>query len=215
MYHGQKTGYSILDPRFLALMNHYLIEPVACTPASGWEKGQIERQVQFVRQKLFCPKLRFDDLESLNNWLIAKCAELGYRAHPERQDRTIDSLYKEECGHLRPLGQAFDGYVEKRVRARSTCLVQYDSNRYSVPARYAGCHVSLRAYANRISLVAGHEVIAEHKRHFTKNVSYFEWFLILGALCPTLGTQTGSPAGWGAFCGQIYLMAVACCHEQD
>jgi transposase len=28
--------------RFLALANHYLFEPVACTPASGWEKGQVE-----------------------------------------------------------------------------------------------------------------------------------------------------------------------------
>jgi len=26
----------IFHPRFLALMNHYVIEPVACTPASGW-----------------------------------------------------------------------------------------------------------------------------------------------------------------------------------
>jgi len=26
--------------RFLALMNHYLIEPMACTPAAGWEKAQ-------------------------------------------------------------------------------------------------------------------------------------------------------------------------------
>jgi transposase len=26
--------------RFLALMNHYLIEPIACTPAAGWEKGE-------------------------------------------------------------------------------------------------------------------------------------------------------------------------------
>jgi len=25
--------------RFMALANHYLFEPVACTPASGWEKG--------------------------------------------------------------------------------------------------------------------------------------------------------------------------------
>jgi transposase len=31
--------------RFMALANHYLFEPVACTPASGWEKGQIENQV--------------------------------------------------------------------------------------------------------------------------------------------------------------------------
>jgi hypothetical protein len=30
--------------RFLALANHYLFEPVACTPESGWEKGQVENQ---------------------------------------------------------------------------------------------------------------------------------------------------------------------------
>ena len=29
---GKQRDY---HPRFLALMNHYLIEPVACTPASG------------------------------------------------------------------------------------------------------------------------------------------------------------------------------------
>jgi hypothetical protein len=34
--------------------------------------------------------------------------------------------------------------------------------------------VSLRAYAGRIVLVSGKEVIAEHKRRFTRNVSYFE-----------------------------------------
>lgn len=59
-------------------------------------------------------------------------------------------------------------------RVRSTCLVQYDSNRYSVPARFAGQRVSLRAYADRIKVVAGQDVIAEHKRRFTRNVSYFE-----------------------------------------
>src|SRR4051794_5967379 len=28
--------------RFLQMCGHYLVEPVACTPASGWEKGQVE-----------------------------------------------------------------------------------------------------------------------------------------------------------------------------
>lgn len=28
--------------RFLTLANHYLFEHVACTPESGWEKGQVE-----------------------------------------------------------------------------------------------------------------------------------------------------------------------------
>jgi transposase len=57
-------------PRFLALMNHYVMEPVACTPASGWEKGQVERQVQDLRNQLFTPKLNFDNLQSLNDWLL-------------------------------------------------------------------------------------------------------------------------------------------------
>ena len=32
------------NTRFLAMMNRYLIEPAACTPAAGWEKGQVENQ---------------------------------------------------------------------------------------------------------------------------------------------------------------------------
>lgn len=39
--------------RFLTLANHYMFEPVACTPESGWEKGQVENQVGNVREWLF------------------------------------------------------------------------------------------------------------------------------------------------------------------
>ncbi|WP_063299351.1 IS21 family transposase [Pseudovibrio sp. WM33] len=164
----------IYHPRFLALMNHYVMEPVACTPASGWEKGQVENQVQFLRRHLFTPKLVFEDLEGLNAWLHLHCDELGKRSHPEQPERTIDAVFTDDCAQLRPLGRAFDGYVEKTGRVRSTCLVQYASNRYSVPAHFAGKLVSLRAYADRIVVVAGQEIIAQHTRGFTKNTSYFE-----------------------------------------
>ncbi|AUQ57118.1 transposase [Phaeobacter inhibens] len=103
-----------------------------------------------------------------------RCEELANRPHPEQQDRTIAEVFEDERAELRPLGRPFDGYVEKTVRVRSTCLVQYASNRYSVPSHFAGQHVSLRAYAGRIMLVSGQDIIAEHKRRFTRNVSYFE-----------------------------------------
>ena len=86
----------IFHPRFLALMNHYVMEPVACTPASGWEKGQVENQVQFLRSRLFTPKLAFDDLEGLNAWLYLQCDALGSRPHPERQDQTVDAVFAAE-----------------------------------------------------------------------------------------------------------------------
>ena len=35
----------LYNRRFLQMCSHYLVDPVACTPASGWEKGQVENQV--------------------------------------------------------------------------------------------------------------------------------------------------------------------------
>ena len=112
----------VFHPRFLALMNHYVMEPVACTPASGWEKGQIENQVQHIRQWLFTPKLDFSDLDALNAWLSLRCNELGIRAHPDQKDQTTDAIFAMEQAELRPLGIGFDGYVEKAVRVRSIAL---------------------------------------------------------------------------------------------
>lgn len=44
--------------RFLQMCSHYLVEPVACTPASGWEKGQVENQIGLVRERLLTPRVR-------------------------------------------------------------------------------------------------------------------------------------------------------------
>jgi transposase len=44
--------------RFLQMCSHHLVDPVACTPASGWEKGQVENQVGLVRERFFAPRLR-------------------------------------------------------------------------------------------------------------------------------------------------------------
>ena len=34
--------------RFAQMCSHYRVEPTACTPASGWEKGQVENQVGVI-----------------------------------------------------------------------------------------------------------------------------------------------------------------------
>jgi transposase len=52
--------------RFLQMCSHYLVDPVACTPASGWEKGQVENQVGQVRERFFTPRLRMKSYEELS-----------------------------------------------------------------------------------------------------------------------------------------------------
>ena len=46
---GQEADY---NRRFQEMFSHHLVEPVACTPGAGWEKGQVERQVGDVRGRL-------------------------------------------------------------------------------------------------------------------------------------------------------------------
>ena len=156
--------------RFMALANHYLFEPVACTPASGWEKGQIENQVGNIREWLFTPIVRFASLEELNVWLATRCRELAQRKHPVIKERSIAALFAEEQPVLRPITAPFDGYVEHMTRVSSTCLVALDRNRYSVPAEYAGRAVSVRSTATEVRIVADGAVIGEHARCFGRDL---------------------------------------------
>src|SRR3990167_3342541 len=63
----------VFNRRFLVMADHYMVEPTACSPAAGWEKGQVENQVQTIRGRFFQPRLRFASLEELNGWLEAEC----------------------------------------------------------------------------------------------------------------------------------------------
>ena len=155
--------------RFLTLANHYLFEPVACTPESGWEKGQIENQVGNIREWLFTPMAKFEDFAALNAWLATRCQELAGRVHPEQLSRTISECFAEEQPLLMPIKANFDGYVEETRRASQLCLIRIDRNRYSVPAKWANTVVSVRLTADRVRMVSEGQVIAEHIRHFSRD----------------------------------------------
>ena len=160
-------------PRFLALMSHYAIEPVACSPASGWEKGQVESQVKTLRKQIFSPRLSFAALADLNDHLANRCDELTNKPHPEGRTRTLAEIFKQEHSKLRPVGKSFDGYAERSVRVSGTSLVQYDTNSYSVPCTHTHQTVSIRAYADRITITDGNTVIAEHQRCFDRYKKQF------------------------------------------
>jgi transposase len=155
--------------RFMVLANHYLFEPVACTPASGWEKGQVENQVGNIREWLFTPLARFASFEALNEWLATRCRELAARKHPAMPQRSIAACFAEERPSLRPVTADFDGYVEQMLRVSSTCLVAVDRNRYSVPAAFAGRAVSVRTTATTVRIVADGATVAEHARRYGRD----------------------------------------------
>ncbi len=169
-----------VNARFAAMASHYLFEPEFCNPASGWEKGQIEKNVQDARRRLWQPLPNFPDLDALNAWLEARCvAQWGQIVHGGVPGSVADA-HAGEVQSLMALGRPFDGFVEQTKRVTPTCLVHFDRNRYSVPASFANRPVSLRIYPERIVVVAEGQILCEHARiidrsHHLPGRTVYDW----------------------------------------
>jgi hypothetical protein len=161
-----------INKRFTAMVSHYLFEAEFCNPASGWEKGQIEKGVLDARRRVWQGAPAFKSLADLNQWLRQRCQDLWQELpHPEDKRRTLWDYWQAEREQLMDVPAAFDGFVEFNKRVSSTCLITHEHNRYSVPASFANRPVSLRVYADRLVVVAEAQVVAVHERVFTRDHS--------------------------------------------
>jgi transposase len=157
------------NPRYLDFARHYGFQIVACNVAKGNEKGRVERGVGYVKHN-FLNGLELPDFAALNPavqvWLESVA---NARLHRETHRRPVD-LWAEERAQLQPLNpRPFDVGKVLAVRANRQFRVTFESNRYSVPARFAGCPVTLKAYPDRLCVYHGAELIARHVRSFERH----------------------------------------------
>ena len=175
--------------RFLRMCAHYLVEPVACTPAAGWEKGQVENQVGLVRERFFTPRLRVTSYDELNAWLLDRCvAYAKAHKHPELTDRTIWQAFEAERPKLVPISGPFDGFHATQASVSKTCLVRFDNNKYSVSSRAVGRPVEIQAYADRVVIRQDGAIVGEHRRCFGRGETiYNPWHYV-----PVLARKPGA-----------------------
>ena len=172
IFQGKERLY---NRRFLQMCSHHLVDPVACTPASGWEKGQVENQVGLVRERFFAPRLRVKDFDELNALLADKCVDYARKHdHPERPGVTIWAAFEEERPFLIPYRGRFDGFHALPASVSKTCLVRFDNNKYSVNAAAVGRPVDIHAYADRIVIRQDGRVVGEHRRCFGRDQTIFD-----------------------------------------
>jgi transposase len=183
---GKDRAY---NRRFVQMCAHYLVEPVACTPASGWEKGQVENQVGVVRERFFTPRLRVKSYDELNAWLMDQCiAYAKAHRHPELRDRTIWEAFEAERPSLVAYAGRFDGFHAVPASVSKTCLVRFDNNKYSVTASAVGRPVEIRAYADRIEPRQDGRIVGEHRRCFGRDQTIFDpWHYV-----PVLARKPGA-----------------------
>jgi transposase len=175
--------------RFLQMLSHHLVEPTACTPAAGWEKGQVENQVGVVRRRFFSPRLKFKSYADLNGYLLDRCiAHARSQAHPEQKDKTVFAVFEAERSALIPYRGPFDGFHATSAAVSKTCLIRFDRNRYSVTSSAVGRPVDVHAYADRIVIKQDGIIVGEHRRRFgCDQIAYDPWHYV-----PVLARKPGA-----------------------
>ncbi len=184
--------------------SRYSLRP--CTPASGWEKGQVENQVGLVRERFFSPRLRVKSLDELNVWLLDKCiAYAKSHRHPEQADQTIWQMFEAERSKLVPYAGPFDGFHSVPASVSKTCTVRFDNNKYSVISTAVGRPVEVHAYADRIVIRQDGVIVAEHPRCFGRAETIYDpWHYV-----PVLARKPGALRNGAPFRDWVLPTAMA------
>lgn len=159
-------SHAMKQAGYTALSAHYGFDAIFCNPSEGHEKGLVEGLVGWSRRNILVPVPRVESLRELNTMLSDRCKK--YENHVVRgKPDSVGAMFLSEQDALRPLPKYIFEVakcVSARVNAFST--VRFRTNDYSVPVKYVGRHVGIKAYPERIEVFCAGERIAEHERSF-------------------------------------------------
>ena len=168
----ERRGSTIrFHPTLLAFAGHYRYEPRPVAIARGNEKGRVERAIRYVRENFFAG-LAYTDLDDLNakaqQWTQGTAAD---RPCPEDRTASVREVFTLERSKLLPLpGDDFPTAERKEVQTGKTPYVRYDLNDYTVPHTHVRRTLSVLATSERVRILEGHTVLADHPRSYDKGV---------------------------------------------
>jgi len=166
----ERQGDAIrFHPTLLSLSAHYRFEPRPVAVARGNEKGRVERAIRYIRDNFFPGRERLI-LEELNAQADAWCQGISAdRICPEDKNLTVREAFIQEQPSLLALpDNPFNTQETLTVSARKTPYIRFDQNDYSIPHQHVQTSLQVIADIDRVRILEGGVVIAEHDRSFGK-----------------------------------------------
>lgn len=160
----ERLGDAIrFNPDYLAFAAHYRSEPRPVAVARGNEKGRVGRSIRFIRENFFAARA-FTDVSDLNAQAKAwKDGPAFDRPWPEGEQLAVRRAFEAELPSLMTL--PMDTYpVDARVEvsvAKTPCI-RFDLNDYSIPHTHVRRTLTVLANADRVRVLDGATVLAEH-----------------------------------------------------
>lgn len=173
-----------LHPRYAALAQHYTFDPKFCLPAQAHEKPDAESGVRAVQRRFATPVPRVAGLEELNEHMRQRCLDERRRTVRSSSGAFVigDRFAEDVTAAGRLPARPFDPCVARPAVADKYQTVAFDTNRYSVPRPWAFREVTVKGYVDRVVVVAGGRVVAEHPRCYDRSRQVLDPVHFLAAL---------------------------------
>ena len=157
------------NPDYLAFAAHYQFEPRPVAVARGNQKGRVERSIRYVRDNFFAAR-QFQDVDDLNAQALAWCiGAASKRPWLEGEKLTVRQVFDAERSKLRPLpADAYPVDLRLEIPVGKTPYVRFDLNDYSIPHTHVRRIVTVLASAERVRVLDGQTVLADHPRSYDK-----------------------------------------------
>ncbi len=163
-----------INERYADCATHYGFKVMPCGARKPFEKGLVERNVGFLRTS-FLNGLDLGNLtlSALNHGVRQWMENVAnVRIHSTTR-KPPSEMFNEEKIALQPLPLfPYDCGVISSARANSQYRVVFESNKYSVPPEFAGRHVELGIYPDKILIRCESKLIAEHARSYEHSRDY-------------------------------------------
>lgn len=154
------------NARFQEFAGTYLFEARPCSPARGNEKPRAETGVRYVKQNFLAGR-EFRDLNDLRiqayHWLKDVA---NVRIHGTTGERPADR-WEREKPHLQGVPPTpYDTRITRAVGVNHQTRVEFQTNTYTVPPRFVGQTLTLKAGPDRVTLYHGDTEVASHVRSY-------------------------------------------------
>ena len=159
-----------------------------CNARAGWEKGDVERSVDYVRGRAFTTRVDFNSVEEAQQWLTKTCVQLN-----DEQTATLTtggtSRVNEELEALQPYPGEFGCFEVAEYKVDKQATICLKNNHYSVPEYLAGESVLVRIYSEKIIIYnQRHQKVATHQRAHAQR----EWIIDINHYIDTLMKKTSA-----------------------
>ena len=151
---------------FLDFLRPFGIVPKACNVRAPYEKGKIEKSIQYLRQN-FWPLRHFTCLEDVQAQVKQWLNEVAnIRMHQTTGQRPIERFRKET---LKPLPEFLPDCRETlKLKVHKDFSLRFDGNCYTTPPWTIGKRLTLKADHQRVTIYHKQRVVAVHDRSWER-----------------------------------------------